>query len=62
VEELLLNYTTLPVYKIRTLFSRNVIPGQVYNASFGDALPKGIYVYNISNGKQKYSGKIIKLE
>jgi len=48
--------------KIRTLFSRNVIPGQVYNASFGDALPKGIYVYNISNGKQKYSGKIIKLE
>jgi len=49
--------------KIRTLFSRNVMPGQVYNASFGDvSLPKGIYVYAISNGKQKYSGKIIKLE
>lgn len=49
--------------RIRTLFSRNVMQGQVYNASFGDLLlPKGIYVYTINNGKQMQSGRIIKLE
>ena len=49
--------------KIRTLFSGNVIQGQVYNVIAGDAqLPKGIYVYMISNGKQKHTGRIIKLE
>jgi hypothetical protein len=49
--------------KIRTLFSGNVIQGQVYNVIAGDAqLPKGIYVYLISNGKQKHTGRIIKLE
>ena len=49
--------------KIRTLFSANVVQGEVYNASFGDALlPGGVYVYTISNGKQKHTGRIIKLE
>ena len=49
--------------KIRTLFSANVVQGVVYNASFGDALlPGGVYVYTISNGKQRHTGRIIKLE
>jgi hypothetical protein len=49
--------------KMRTLFSGDVVQGQVYNVGVGDAqLPKGIYVYRISNGKQKYTGRIIKLE
>jgi len=49
--------------KIRTLFSANVAQGEVYNASFGDALlPGGVYVYTISNGKQKHTGKLIKVE
>jgi Secretion system C-terminal sorting domain len=49
--------------KIRTLFSANVVQGEVYNASFGDALlPSGVYVYTISNGKQKHTGKMIKVE
>jgi hypothetical protein len=59
---------TLELYNIngatvRSVFSRNVVQGQVYNVGVGDAqLPKGIYVYRISNGKQKYTGRIIKLE
>ena len=49
--------------KIRTLFSGNVIQGQIYNVAAGDAqLPKGVYVYMIRNGKQKHTGRIIKLE
>ena len=49
--------------KIRTLFSANVVEGEVYNTSFGDAfLPGGVYVYKISNGKQKHTGKLIKVE
>jgi hypothetical protein len=49
--------------RIRTLFSANVVQGEVYNASFGDALlPGGVYVYTIRNGKQKHTGRIIKLE
>jgi len=49
--------------KIRTLFSASVVQGEVYNTSFGDALlANGVYVYTISNGKQKHTGKIIKLE
>jgi len=49
--------------KIRTLFSANVVEGEVYNTSFGDALlPGGVYVYKISNGKQKRTGKLIKLD
>lgn len=49
--------------KIRTLFSANVIQGQTYNVAAGDAkLPKGVYVYMIRNGKQKHTGRIIKLE
>jgi len=49
--------------KMSTLFSGNVIQGQLYNVAAGDArLPKGIYIYTISNGKQKYTGRIIKLE
>jgi hypothetical protein len=49
--------------KIRTLFSANVIQGQTYNVAAGDAkLPTGVYVYMIRNGKQKHTGRIIKLE
>lgn len=49
--------------KVRTLFSGNVVRGQVYNVVVGDGqLSKGIYVYRISNGKQKQTGRIIKLE
>jgi len=49
--------------KIRTLFSGNVVEGQVYNVAVGDPLlPKGIYVYRITNGKQKQIGRLIKVE
>lgn len=49
--------------KVRSLFSGNVVRGQVYNVAVGDAqLPKGIYVFRISNGKQKQTGRIIKSE
>jgi hypothetical protein len=49
--------------KIRTLFSGNVVRGQIYNVSAGDAqLPKGIYIYKISAGVQKHAGRVIKLE
>jgi hypothetical protein len=49
--------------KLRTLFSGNVVQGQIYNVVAGDAqLPEGIYVYMINNGKQKRTGRIIKLE
>jgi hypothetical protein len=49
--------------KIRTLFSANVVQGLVYNTSFEDALlPSGVYIYTISNGKQKHTGRVIKLK
>jgi len=49
--------------KVRTLFSGGVFQGQVYNVSAGDVLlPKGIYVYNIRNGKQNQRGQLIKLQ
>lgn len=49
--------------KIRTLFSAGVIQGQTYNVAAGDGqLPKGVYVYMILNGKQRHTGRIIKLE
>ncbi len=49
--------------KVRSLFSAYVVQGQVYNIAAGDAqLPKGIYIYRIGNGKQKQTGRIIKLE
>ena len=49
--------------KIRTLFSATVIQGQIYNVAAGDAqLPKGVYIYMIRNGKQRHTGRIIKLE
>jgi len=49
--------------KIRTLYSANVIQGQTYNVTTGDAqLPKGVYVYMIKTGKQKLTGRIMKLE
>lgn len=49
--------------KVRTLFSGNVVVGQLYNVPAGDALlPKGIYVFTISNGKQTYTGRVIKVQ
>jgi hypothetical protein len=60
--------TTVELYnisgaKVRTLFSGNVIQGQIYNVKAGDpGLPKGIYIYKLSNGNQKSTGRIIKVE
>jgi hypothetical protein len=55
-------YTILGV-KIRTLFSRKVVQGQVYNVNAADAtLSKGLYLYRITNGKQIHGGKILKIE
>jgi type IX secretion system substrate protein len=49
--------------KIRTLFSGNVVQGQLYNVSVTEAqLPKGVYVYRIDIGKQIYTDRLIKLE
>lgn len=49
--------------RVRTLFSGGVVQGQVYTVTAGDAsLPKGIYVYLISNGSRKQRGQMIKLE
>lgn len=49
--------------KISTLFSGSVTQGQVYTVVAGDArLSKGIYIYRISNGTQKQTGRISKLE
>lgn len=49
--------------KVSTLFSGNVVRGQVYNADTRNArLRKGNYVYVISNGIQKLTGRIMKLE
>ena len=49
--------------KIRTLFSGNVVEGQVYNIIAGDArLPSGVYVYMINNGHQRHTGRLIKIE
>jgi hypothetical protein len=49
--------------KVSTLFSGYATKGQTYNVAVGyPRLQKGIYVYRITNGKQKYTGRIIKLE
>jgi type IX secretion system substrate protein len=49
--------------KTLTLFSKNVVQGQMYNVGVSDAqLSKGMFIYRISNGKQQYTGRIIKLE
>jgi hypothetical protein len=55
-------YTLLGV-KIRTLFSRKVVQGEVYNVTVADAtLSKGLYLYRITNGKQRHGGKVLKIE
>ena len=49
--------------KVRTLFTGNVVRGQLYKTSTADArLPRGTYIYVISYGKQKQTGRIMKLE
>lgn len=49
--------------KISALFSGSVIQGQEYHVVAGKGqLAKGIYLYRITNGKQNYTGRIIKLE
>jgi type IX secretion system substrate protein len=49
--------------KVRTLFFGGVVRGQVYTVTVGDAsLPKGTYVYLISNGNRKQRGQMIKLQ
>jgi Secretion system C-terminal sorting domain len=55
-------YTILGT-KIRTVFSGKVVQGQVYNVNAADGqLSKGLYLYRITNGKQKYTGKILKIQ
>jgi hypothetical protein len=55
-------YTILGT-KIRTLFSRNVVQGQVYNVNATDGrLSKGLYLYRIMNGKQIHAGKLLKIQ
>ena len=49
--------------KVKTLFADDVVKGQAYSVEVAEAqLPKGIYLYAISAGGQKYTGRIIKLE
>jgi hypothetical protein len=49
--------------KTQTLFSKDVVQGQQYNVLAGEAqLPKGIYIYTISNGKQKFTSRIVKAQ
>ena len=47
--------------KIQTIFSGNVVKGNVYNVKAGDSrLTKGMYVYKIRQGIRTYTGNIIK--
>jgi len=49
--------------RIHTLFSHYVVKGQVYRVTIGEAqLAKGIYFYRVSNGRLKYTGRLLKLE
>ena len=49
--------------KVRTLFTGKVEKGRTYNVAAGDSrLPKGVYVYKVSNGKQLQTGRMIKNE
>ena len=49
--------------KCETIFSQNVIEGQLYTATAGgNTFTKGIYFYRINNGSQSYTGKMVKLE
>jgi hypothetical protein len=55
-------YTILGT-RIRTLFSGKVSGGQVYNVNATDGtLSKGLYLYRITNGRLKYTGKILKIQ
>jgi hypothetical protein len=55
-------YTILGT-RIRTLFSGKVAKGQVYNVNATDGtLSKGLYLYRITNGRLKYTGKILKIQ
>jgi hypothetical protein len=49
--------------KCETIFSQNVIEGQLYTATAGaNTITTGIYFYRINNGSQSYTGKMVKLE
>jgi len=49
--------------KIQTLFSGSVVQGQEMTVVAGiTPLSKGVYIYEIRNSRQKYTGKILKLE
>ena len=55
-------YTILGT-KTQTLYSGRVIQGQTYNLTIGDRrLAKGMYIYRITNGKQIFAGRILKVE
>ena len=49
--------------KIKTIFTGSVVAGQRYNATLKEAgLPKGNYIFVITNGKRKESGRLMKLD
>src|SRR5688572_6751827 len=49
--------------KVKTLFAGDVVKGQAYSVEVAEAqFPKGIYIYSVNSGGQKYSGRIIKQE
>ena len=49
--------------KTLTLFSKNVVRGQMYNVDLSGAqLSKGVFIYRVINGDRQYIGRIIKLE
>ena len=49
--------------KIQTIFSGKVVQGQQYNIVAGQAgLSKGVYMYRITNGQRKHTGRIVKID
>jgi uncharacterized protein (DUF427 family) len=49
--------------KIKNIWTGNVVAGQRYNATLKEAdLPKGNYIFVITNGKRKESGRLVKME
>ncbi|HSF44509.1 MAG TPA: T9SS type A sorting domain-containing protein, partial [Chitinophagaceae bacterium] len=49
--------------KIMTVWSGNAVSGQRYHATLREAnIPKGNYIFVITNGKGKKSGRLMKLD
>jgi hypothetical protein len=55
-------YTLLGT-KVRTVFSGKVVHGRIYTVNAtGAYLTKGMYLYMVTNGKQRYTGRLLKIE